>query len=118
MHSPFNILAVATILAGSVLSHGDEQAKSVALTDFKASFTSSAIVPDILAAFNPSVGFYVGYASSDGDATLLEPGMSLSVTEAKAPFELSVEMTQNATNITSATRFIVYMVRIYPLSVS
>ncbi|KAL2060771.1 hypothetical protein VTL71DRAFT_9413 [Oculimacula yallundae] len=73
-------------------------------------FVTAAIVPEVLAAFNPSVSFYVSYRSADGDAALLHPGAKLTTAEAKAPLELSVDNIGNATNITSTTRYIVYMI--------
>lgn len=91
------------------LAHGDE-AESLDVASFKSEFASAAIVPEVLAAFNPSVAFYVSYQSVDGDAALLHPGKKLTTAEAKAPFEMSVENVKNATNVTDSTRFIAYMV--------
>jgi len=102
---------VATVLTlvSLTLAHGDE-AESLAVAEFKSGFASAAIVPEVLAAFNPSVAFYVSYQSADGDAALLHPGATLTTAEAKAPFEMSVENIMNVTNVTDSTRFIVYMV--------
>ncbi|KAG4443977.1 hypothetical protein IFR05_000524 [Cadophora sp. M221] len=99
----------ALSLAKTTFAHGDE-AESLAVSEFKSEFVSAAIVPEVLAAFNPSVSFYVGYQSADGDAALLHPGAKLTTAEAKAPFEMSVENIRNATNITASTRYIVYMI--------
>lgn len=96
-------------ISAPAYSHGDD-AESVSVADFKSSFTGSGIVPDVLAAFSPSVVFYVGFKADDGNKALLEPGVNLKIAEAKAPFELSVENIGNATNVTSSSRFIVYMV--------
>jgi hypothetical protein len=107
----------ASILAslfGLALSHGaGEETTSVSTASFKSSFTSSSIVPDVLAAFSPSVSFYVGYTSADGDGAMMMPGSVLTTAEAKAPFEMSVEGMGNATNVTDSTRFIIYMVGSY-----
>jgi hypothetical protein len=101
------------IVVYAALSFSDST-ESVSVADFKSEFTSSAIVPEVLATFNPSVEFYVGFNSDDGSKGLLTPGLNLSLTEAKAPFELSVANIANATNITSSSRFIVYLVYAFP----
>ncbi|KAH7327303.1 phosphatidylethanolamine-binding protein, partial [Rhexocercosporidium sp. MPI-PUGE-AT-0058] len=61
-------------------------------------------------AFNPSVAFYISYQSADGDAAILHPGAKLTTAGAGAPFEMSVENIENATNVTASTRYIVYMI--------
>jgi phosphatidylethanolamine-binding protein len=101
--------AVFASLVTSALSNGHE-AVSVSVADFKSSFTSAEIVPDVLAAFSPSLSFYAGYTSADGDGAMLMPGTVLTTAEAKAPFEMSVENIASTANVTSSTRFIVYMV--------
>lgn len=107
----YSLIALTILgLSGAVLSHGGEEAVSVSTADFKSSFASAGIVPEVLAAFNPSVGFYVGFESSDGDGELMMPGMTIATAQAKAPFEMSVEGIENAANVTADTRFIVYMV--------
>jgi len=88
----------------------DDGGSSVAVSVFKSSFTSSQLVPEILPAFNPSVSFYVGFATEEGEGALLTPGLTLTTDEAKAPFELSVENITNATNVTESSRFLLYMV--------
>jgi hypothetical protein len=110
MHSSVAILSALLSLTNLVVSHGGEEAQSVAVADFKSDFAAAGIVPEVLAAFNPSVAFYVGFPSSDGDSELLEPGMTLTIPEAKAPFELSVEGIESAAHVTAESRFIVYMV--------
>ncbi len=107
----FNVISTM-VLATSVHSYGDDPVTpaTVSISDFKAGFETSAIVPEVLAAFNPSVGFFVGFTGDDAAPTLLTPGLALSLQEAKAPFELSVQNIHNTTGVTSSTRFIVYMV--------
>ncbi|ORY19229.1 phosphatidylethanolamine-binding protein [Clohesyomyces aquaticus] len=106
----YTVLLAAVILqARFTLAHGDA-AESVSVSDFKADFISAQIVPDVLAAFNPSVAFYAGFASADGDEALLTPGMALTVAEAAAPIEFSVENISKGTNVTDTSRFIVYMI--------
>lgn len=70
------LMVAAALQATLTLAHGDEAA-SVSVSDFKADFSTAQIVPEVLAAFNPSVAFYAGFASADGDAALLTPGMTL-----------------------------------------
>jgi hypothetical protein len=105
-------LATISIVVGLIASATSDNADatSVAVSVFKSGFTSSGLVPEILAAFNPSVSFYVGFTSGDGEGALLTPGLTLSTTEAKTPFELSVENITNAANVTSSNRFLLYMV--------
>jgi len=58
---------------------GSSAAASVSIADFKADFATAQIVPEVLAAFNPSVAFYATYKhEDDGDAALLVPGANLS----------------------------------------
>ena len=108
----FNVIFTMIVLATSVHSYRDDAVTqaTVSISDFKAGFETSSIVPEVLAAFNPSVEFFVGFTADDGAPTLLTPGLALSLQEAKAPFELSVQDIHNATDVTSSTRFIVYMV--------
>jgi hypothetical protein len=106
--------SISASLISTALSHGArEETTSVSTADFKSSFSSSSIVPDVLASFSPSISFYVGYTSADGDGAMMMPGSVLTTAEAKAPFEMSVEGMGNATNVTADTRFIVYMVSSY-----
>jgi hypothetical protein len=91
----------------------DHLATSVSTLSFKNQFVASGIVPEVIAALDPSVSFYAGYkAGADSHDELLTPGSSLSVSEATMPFEFSVENLNNATNITAQTRFLIYLVRI------
>jgi hypothetical protein len=89
----------------------DHTASSVSTLDFKNQFVSSGIVPEVIAALDPSVSFYASYkAGEDGHDELLVPGSSLNISEATMPFEFSVENLNNATNITAQTRFLIYLV--------
>ncbi|CRK29712.1 hypothetical protein BN1723_003589 [Verticillium longisporum] len=112
------IFALAVVLP-FVFGHGDEgnvaaeglAASSVSVQDFGTAFTAGGIVPDVLAAFNPTVAFYASYNTGDGQgAALIAPGTELSTAEAVAPQEFSVEGIANATNVTDSTRFIIVMV--------
>lgn len=87
----------------------DHAATSVSTLEFKNRFMESGIVPEVIAAIDPSVSFYVGYRSGDHDE-LLVPGSNLTVSEASRPFEFSVENLNNATNVTAQTRFLIYLV--------
>ncbi|KAK3905395.1 phosphatidylethanolamine-binding protein 4 [Staphylotrichum tortipilum] len=88
----------------------DHLATSVSTLSFKNQFVASGIVPEVIAALDPSVSFYAGYkAGADRHDELLTPGSSLSVSEATMPFEFSVENLNNATNITAQTRFLIYL---------
>ncbi|KAM0284656.1 hypothetical protein ACHAQH_001809 [Verticillium albo-atrum] len=113
-----SLFALATLLPFT-FGHGDEghganedhAASSVLVQDFSSAFTSGGNVPDVLAAFNPTVAFYVGYNTADGHgAALITPSTELSTAEAVAPQEFSVEGIANAANITDSTRFIIVMV--------
>jgi hypothetical protein len=101
------LLALALALGVSA----DDNAVSVSTLDFKNRFVQSGIVPEVIAALDPSVSFYASYRAADGHNELLVPGSSLSVSEATMPFEFSVENLNNATNITAQTRFLIYLVR-------
>ncbi|SPO03992.1 uncharacterized protein DNG_06675 [Cephalotrichum gorgonifer] len=84
-------------------------AASVSTADFKSRFEESGIVPEVIAALDPAVSFYAAYQSDSGQDALLVPGSSLTVAEANFPFEFSVENLNNATNITSTTRYLIYL---------
>ncbi|OAK94954.1 PEBP-like protein [Phaeosphaeriaceae sp. SRC1lsM3a] len=103
------LMVAAALPATLTLAHGDEAA-SVSVSDFKADFSTAQIVPEVLAAFSPSVAFYAGFASADGDAALLTPGMALTTPEATTPIEFSVESIINGANVTDTSRFIIYMI--------
>ena len=99
------------VLAMASVAMADHLASSVSTLDFKNRFRESGIVPEVIAALDPAVSFYAGYkAGEDGHDELLVPGSTLSATEATMPFEFSVENLNNATNITSQTRFLIYLV--------
>lgn len=99
----------ALTLASAVLA--DDLAVSVSTADFKARFVQSGIVPEVIAALDPSVSFYASYRAADGHNELLVPGSSLTVAEAGgAPLEFSVENLSNATSVNSQTRFLIYLV--------
>jgi hypothetical protein len=102
-------LPILAIALGALAD--DHATSSVSTLDFKNQFVSSGIVPEVIAALDPSVSFYAGYkAGDDGHDELLVPGSSLSISEATMPFEFSVENLNNATNITAQTRFLIYLV--------
>ncbi|KAK0650012.1 phosphatidylethanolamine-binding protein [Cercophora newfieldiana] len=88
----------------------DDNAVSVSTLDFKNRFQSSGIVPEVIAALDPSVSFYAGFrAASDGHSELLVPGVSLTISEASLPIEFSVENLGNATGVTAQTRYLIYL---------
>ncbi|KAL2265090.1 hypothetical protein VTJ83DRAFT_6190 [Remersonia thermophila] len=88
----------------------DHAASSVSTLEFKNRFVESGIVPEVIAALDPSVSFYASYkAGDDGHDELLVPGSTLTVAEAAMPFEFSVENLNNATNVTAQTRFLIYL---------
>ena len=100
---------MAMTLAAVVVA--DDLAVSVATADFKDRFVQSGIVPEVIAALDPSVSFYASYRAADGHNELLVPGSSLTVAEAgRAPLEFSVENLSNATSVNSQTRFLIYLV--------
>ncbi|KEZ46822.1 hypothetical protein SAPIO_CDS0131 [Scedosporium apiospermum] len=84
-------------------------ANSVSTADFKSRFEQSGIVPEVIAALDPAVSFYASYKTSTGQDALLVPGSTLTVAEAAFPFEFSVENLGNATNITTSTRYLIYL---------
>ncbi|KAK4163293.1 phosphatidylethanolamine-binding protein [Cladorrhinum sp. PSN259] len=92
----------------------DDNAQSVSTLDFKNRFVSSGIVPEVIAALDPAVSFYVTYRKDgDGHSELITPGSTLSLNEtSRLPLEFSVENLNNATNITAQTRYLIYLVRI------
>ncbi|KAK1834963.1 phosphatidylethanolamine-binding protein [Podospora conica] len=99
---------VALTLASTVLA--DDLAVSVSTADFKSRFVQSGIVPEVIAALDPSVSFYASYRAEDGHTELLVPGSSLTVAEAgRAPLEFSVENLSNATSVNAQTRFLIYL---------
>ncbi|KAH8911154.1 PEBP-like protein [Coniochaeta sp. PMI_546] len=84
--------------------------KSLSTAEFKSAFRDSGIVPEILpATLDPSVSFYAFYEGSDGKAGQVLPGTKLRIQEAALPFEFSVENLQNATGVTSASRYLIYL---------
>ncbi|KAB5513099.1 phosphatidylethanolamine-binding protein [Coniochaeta sp. 2T2.1] len=109
----FSHILLALAVSGQCLATHEtkgEGAKSLTTAEFKDAFRSSGIVPEILpAALDPSVSFYAAYSSGDGKAAQIIPGSKLKVQEATFPVEFSVENLQNATNITSSTRYLIYM---------
>ena len=76
------LMVAAALRANQTLAHGDEAA-SASVSDFKANFFTAQIVPEVIAAFNPSVAFYAGFASANGDLALLTPGMALTLNGTK-----------------------------------
>ncbi|KAK3324938.1 phosphatidylethanolamine-binding protein, partial [Apodospora peruviana] len=86
-------------------------AVGVSTLDFKNKFVESGIVPEVIAALDPSVSFYAAYVAANGSTTLLTPGTALnpSAGEKPQPVEFSVEGLNNATNITASTRYLIYL---------
>ncbi|KAM7200360.1 Phosphatidylethanolamine-binding protein PEBP [Naviculisporaceae sp. PSN 640] len=110
MHLPTSTktaLSALLFLASSV--QADDNARSVSTLDFKNAFVESGIVPEVIAALDPSVSFYVAYTAADGHNELLLPGTQLSLSEKGAPTEFSVEGLNNATNVTATSRFLIYL---------
>lgn len=99
-------------LALAIVASADDNATSVSTLDFKNRFVESGIVPEVIAALDPAVSFYASYRAEDGHDELLVPGSSLSISEARMPFEFSVENLNNATNVTAQTRFLIYLVSV------
>ncbi|KAK3373066.1 phosphatidylethanolamine-binding protein, partial [Lasiosphaeria ovina] len=100
---------LALILAAAAPGLADDNARSVSTLEFKNKFRESGIVPEVIAALDPAVSFYVTYRAADGHSELLVPGSSLTVGETAQPLEFSVENLQNATNITAQTRYLIYL---------
>jgi hypothetical protein len=99
------------VLTMAIAVFADDHAASVSTLDFKNQFVESGIVPEVIAALDPSVSFYASYKTGDNGADeLLIPGSDLTSSEAIMPFEFSVENLNNATNITAQTRFLIYLV--------
>ncbi|KAK4215055.1 phosphatidylethanolamine-binding protein, partial [Rhypophila decipiens] len=86
-----------------------DNARSVSTLDFKNAFVESGIVPEVIAALDPSVSFYVSYVAADGHNELLLPGTQLAMSEKGGPTEFSVEGLNNATNVTASSRFLIYL---------
>ncbi|KAK1966768.1 PEBP-like protein [Colletotrichum sublineola] len=84
--------------------------KSVSTREFRRAFLDAGLIPDVMGSFNPTVSFYAGYQTRDGNKTLLSPGSKLNVMETKFPFEFSVENIMNAQNATRNTRYILSMI--------
>jgi hypothetical protein len=70
-------LTLATVMTGGVSA--DDNATSVSTLDFKNRFQASGIVPEVIAALDPSVSFYASYKKQDGHDELLVPGSSLTI---------------------------------------
>ncbi|KAK0614738.1 phosphatidylethanolamine-binding protein [Immersiella caudata] len=105
----FSSVGLAALALAAVAS-ADDNARSVGTLEFKNLFVESGIVPNVIAALDPSVSFYAGYRSAaDGHSELLVPGASLTVSEASLPIEFSVENLGNATGVTQQTRYLIYL---------
>jgi len=105
----FSSIGLAALALAAVAS-ADDNARSVGTLEFKNLFVESGIVPNVIAALDPSVSFYAGYRSAaDGHSELLVPGASLTVSEASLPIEFSVENLGNATGVTQQTRYLIYL---------
>ncbi|KAK4448797.1 phosphatidylethanolamine-binding protein [Podospora aff. communis PSN243] len=97
-------------LALATVAMADDNARPVSTLEFKNLFVESGIVPEVIAALDPSVSFYAGYRSArDGHSELLVPGASLTIAEASLPIEFSVESLGNATGVTQQTRYLIYL---------
>lgn len=103
-----SVAFVLTILAAAGPSHG---AASISTNEFRDSFASAGIVPDVLPAFNPSVSFYTDYEGPHAMATLLVPGAMLIAGQTGIPSEFIIETAANNTDIKADTRFIILLVR-------
>ena len=57
----------------------DDNATSVPTSVFKSRFVESGIVPEVIAALDPSVSFYASYKADDGHDELIIPGTSMTV---------------------------------------
>ncbi|KAL1835760.1 hypothetical protein VTJ49DRAFT_6099 [Mycothermus thermophilus] len=103
-----SVLSLLVVFLGVLAD--DHMASSVSTLEFKNRFVESGIVPEVIAALDPSVSFYASYkAGDDGHDELLVPGSTLTAAEAAMPFEFSVENLNNATNVTIQTRFLIYL---------
>ena len=71
--------AVSLLASLASVALADDQAFSVSTADFKNRFVTSGIVPEVIAALDPSVSFYASYIANDGHQELLVPGTSLSI---------------------------------------
>ncbi|KAM7184065.1 Phosphatidylethanolamine-binding protein PEBP [Rhypophila sp. PSN 637] len=114
LQAPTKTAALSTILlllAGTFVSvvSADDNARSVPTLEFKNKFVESGIVPEVIAALDPSVSFYVSYVAADGHTELLLPGAQLAMSEKAGPTEFSVEGLNNATNVTASSRFLIYL---------
>lgn len=107
--------ALSALLFLASTARANDNARSVSTLDFKNAFMESGIVPEVIAALDPSVSFYVTYTAADGHNELLLPGTQLALTEKGAPTEFSVEGLNNATNVTASSRFLIYLVRLRSL---
>jgi hypothetical protein len=58
---------------------GPTNAASVSTLEFKNRFQASGIVPEVIAALDPSVSFYASYKRNDGQDELLVPGTALTI---------------------------------------
>jgi hypothetical protein len=54
-------------------------AQTLSTLEFKNRFTQSGIVPEVIAALDPSVSFYAGYKKDDGTDGLVVPGSTLTI---------------------------------------
>ncbi|KAK3323874.1 phosphatidylethanolamine-binding protein [Cercophora scortea] len=112
MLSPTTTLTLGALtlaLALPPLALASDNATSLPTLTFKNAFISSGIVPEVIAALDPSVSFYATYSTSTGHEELLLPGTSLTTSEASSPLDFLVEGLTNATNITASTRYLIYL---------
>ncbi|KAK2034913.1 PEBP-like protein [Colletotrichum zoysiae] len=109
MKSVVSFLAFFSAL-GCVLGDAPPPPRSMSTREFRRAFLDAGIVPDVMGSFNPTVSFYTGYKTGDGNKTLMMPGAKLQPMETKFPFEFSVENIMNAQNVTRNTRYILCMI--------
>ncbi|KAK3687588.1 phosphatidylethanolamine-binding protein [Podospora appendiculata] len=103
------LLALALL---TTIARAADNTTSLSTLAFKNAFIASGIVPSVIPALDPSVSFYTTYKSTNGhsDELLLLPGTPLTPSEAAAsPLDFIVEGLNNATNITAATRYLIYL---------
>jgi hypothetical protein len=73
-------LAVASMARASTIDPRQLNAQSVPTSEFKARFEQSRIVPEVIAALDPSVSFYAAYKTVNPNFDgLLVPGSTLTI---------------------------------------
>ena len=72
-------LATAGFSAPGPMKRQAAGGQSVPTAQFKSRFEESRIVPDVIAALDPSVSFYAAYNTISGRPALLVPGSTLTI---------------------------------------